>query len=83
VNKNLRHYVIHNYHDYANEPNDPSKIPVRRRKGGVTTPFPIVLHRTLVQIEADGHDDVIGWQPHGRCFVIHQPKEFATYILPK
>ena len=36
-----RHYVIHRYTDYANEPNDPAMEPIRRRKGGVMIPFPI------------------------------------------
>ena len=83
VNKHERHYVVHDYHDYANEPHDPAKDPIRRRKGGVTTPFPIVLHRLIAQIAADGHADVFGWQPHGRCFVIFQPKEFVRTIMPK
>ena len=83
INKHERHFVIHNYHDYANEPDDPSKTPIRRRKGGVTTPFPVVLHRLLAQIERDGHADVLGWQPHGRCFVIFQPKEFVRTIMPR
>ena len=83
VNKHERHFVVHNYHDYANEPDDPAKTPIRRRKGGVTTPFPIVLHRTIAQIEAAGFGHVFGWQPHGRCFVIFKPKEFVDDVMPK
>ena len=78
-----RHYVVHDYHDYANEPDDPAKTPVRRRKGGVMIPFPIVLHRTLAQIEADGYGHVVGWQPHGRAFLIRQPQQFLDDILPR
>ena len=83
INKHERHFVVHDYHDYANEPDDPAKCPIRRRKGGVTTPFPVVLHRLLAQIEADGYAEIFGWQPHGRCFVIFQPKEFVATIMPK
>ena len=83
INKHERHYVIHNYHDYANEPDDPSKTPIRRRKGGVNTPFPIVLHRTIAQIAKDGYGEIFGWQPHGRCFVIFKPKDFCNTVLPK
>lgn len=78
-----RHYVIHNYHDYANDPDDPAKAPIRRRKGGVTVPFPIVLHRVIAQVEEDGLGHIFGWQSHGRCFLIHKPKEFVESIMPQ
>ena len=77
-----RHYVIHDYHDYAQEPDDPSKTPIRRRKGGVTTPFPIVLHRVIAAVQADGLSHIFGWQPHGRAFLIHKPRQFVELILP-
>ena len=78
-----RHYVKHHYVDYATEVDDPAKTPIRRRKGGVQIPFPVVLHRLLAAVEADGFGHVFGWQVHGRCFVIHKPKEFTQDILPK
>jgi hypothetical protein len=78
-----RHYVVHDYHDFANEPDDPAKTPIRRRKGGVNTPFPIILHRVIAQVEEDGYGHIFGWQPHGRAFLIHKAKEFNEFILPK
>ena len=78
-----RHYVVHEYHDYANEPDDPAKTPIRRRKGGVNIPFPIVLHRVIARVEEDGYGHIFGWQPHGRAFLIHKAKEFNEFILPK
>ena len=78
-----RHYVIHDYHDFANDPDDPAKAPIRRRKGGVNIPFPIVLHRVIASVEADGLAHIFGWQPHGRAFLIHKPKQFVELILPK
>ena len=81
--RHARHYVIHDYHDFAAEPDDPSKTPIRRRKGGVNIPFPIVLHRVIAAVEADGLGHIFGWQPHGRAFLIHKPKEFTDIILPK
>jgi hypothetical protein len=36
----------------------------------------------LSNIEDDGHGNVISWQPHGRCFVVHKPKEFVKDITP-
>jgi hypothetical protein len=74
------HIVMHNYHDHSDDIDDGSPEPVAR--GGVTTPFPIKLHDMLDQIERDGYGDVISWQPHGRCFVVHKPKEFVDHIMP-
>lgn len=79
--QNSRHphiVVEHHYHDHAN---DDDSIDERPARGGVTTPFPIRLHKMLDKIEADGHGDVISWQPHGRCFVVRKPKEFKE-LLP-
>ena len=40
------------------------------------------LHSLLERVEGDGLSHIISWQPHGRCFIIHKPKEFADVILP-
>lgn len=84
-----RHFVQHNYHDHALERAEVGdslqaiSSPVRQR-GGVTTPFPIRLHQVLDKVEQqDGLADIISWQPHGRCFVIHQPKQFVQYVMPR
>jgi len=74
------HIVMHNYHDHNDEIDDGAPEPVAR--GGVTTPFPIKLHDMLDQIERDGYGDVISWQPHGRCFVVHKPREFVDHVMP-
>jgi HSF-type DNA-binding len=44
--------------------------------------FPTVLFRALSLIERDGLFNVICWQPHGRCFVIHKRKELEA-LLPR
>ncbi|CAB9520027.1 stress transcription factor B-2b [Seminavis robusta] len=82
--QNDRHFVVHNYHDHANEPdeNDDEEEPHRRR-GGVSIAFPLKLHAVLDQVEADGLGHVISWQPHGRSFVVHKPKEFVDHVMPK
>ena len=73
------HIVVeHHYHDHANEA---SAVDERPARGGVTMPFPVRLHTMLDKMEADGHGDVISWQPHGRCFVVRKPKEFRE-LLP-
>ena len=78
------HQVVqHNYHDHSTDPVvDPTQIK-HKAKGGVITPFPVKLHDMLDQIERDGLSHVVSWQPHGRCFVVHKPKEFVNYVMPK
>jgi hypothetical protein len=34
----------------------------------------------LENVEKDGYDHVVSWQPHGRCFVVHKPKEFVELL---
>ena len=84
--QNDRHFVVHNYHDHANDPDEndvaDSDEPHRRR-GGVSVAFPVKLHAVLDQVEADGLAHVISWQHHGRCFVVHKPKEFVEHVMPK
>eukprot|EP00980_Cylindrotheca_fusiformis_P029873 scaffold23996_cov117-Cylindrotheca_fusiformis.AAC.1 len=71
--------VQHNYHDHACDccPGI-THVPAR---GGVITPFPLKLHAMLKGVEQDGLQHIVSWQPHGRCFAIHDSKEFAK-ILP-
>ena len=75
------HVVKHSYHDHANDPCEEVSEPIP--KGGVTVPFPIRLHLMLDQIDSDGFASVVSWQPHGRCFVVHKPKEFVEKVMPK
>jgi hypothetical protein len=83
---NLPHHdglvVQHHYHDHAADPTiDPSLVK-HKAKGGVIVPFPVKLHGMLDKIEADGLAHVVSWQPHGRCFVVHKPKEFVNHVMP-
>lgn len=52
-------------------------------RGGVAVPFPEKLHYMLSQMEQNETPDVVNWQPHGRCFIVHKPKEFVEDIMPK
>lgn len=75
-----RHIVKHEYHDHAfDESPEKSKKPRRGPRGGVTTPFPVKLFNLL---QKNMHEDVISWQPHGRCFLLRKPKEFVTDVMP-
>mmetsp|Transcript_22427 Transcript_22427/g.48798 ORF Transcript_22427/g.48798 Transcript_22427/m.48798 type:complete len:412 (+) Transcript_22427:133-1368(+) len=91
---NDRHFVVHNYHDHSGDTEDSNAESSHcdeshhedehsRRKGGVAVAFPLKLHAILDQVERDGLGHVISWQPHGRCFVIHQPKVFVSTVMPK
>jgi hypothetical protein len=84
--QNERHFVLHNYHDHSCDPDENDDLERQeaslRRKGGVTISFPLKLHSVLDQVERDGLAHVISWQAHGRCFVIHKPKEFVDHVMP-
>ncbi len=72
--------VQHDYHDhlYDRRTDYEEEHPAR---GGVSTPFPLKLHEMLENVQSDGYEEIVSWQPHGRCFVVHKPKEFVE-LLP-
>jgi hypothetical protein len=74
--------VQHNYHDHSQEKevNHPCQ---QKSRGGVSIPFPLKLHGMLDKAMAEGHGDIVSWQPHGRCFVVYKPQDFQSIILPK
>jgi hypothetical protein len=81
--------VVHDYHDYANEvervdenvgdqryPEEPTQ-PNRGEEN-----FPVKLHYMLTELENDGMADIVSWQPHGRCFLVHKQQQFVEQVLP-
>ena len=83
-----RHVIQHNYHDHAFDPVDFDDYVLDcdpncalKKKGGVGTPFPLKLHELLEKAEEEGLNNIVSWQPHGRAFVVHKPKEFVTGIM--
>jgi hypothetical protein len=80
---NDRHFVVHNYHDRSHDVIEDLDWLQQQRKGGISVSFPLRLHEMLDQIESDGLAHVISWQPHGRAFLIHNPKEFTSHVMPK
>lgn len=90
----IKHYVEHDYHDHKHDPIeyalpsialiDDDGCPRRAgHRGGVSTPFPEKLFELLESASEQGLDEIIGWQPHGRCFVVHKPKEFVEVVMPQ
>lgn len=83
---NTRLFVKHTYRDFSQELPRSDELDLLSRTAPSRTPnaaFPLKLHETLRQIEIDGLDSIIGWQPHGRSFKIRKQKEFVDVILPK
>lgn len=72
---NIMHSSIEHHSGIEASSNDQ---PVSR--GGVTTPFPWKLHDMLERVDEDGYAHIVSWQPHGRCFMIHKPKEFVELV---
>ncbi|KAG7363708.1 HSF-type DNA-binding protein [Nitzschia inconspicua] len=45
-------------------------------------PFAIRVHRMLTAVSELGLEDIVSWNPDGRTFRVHQPREFERWILP-
>jgi hypothetical protein len=71
---------MHTYHDYASE--------AEKVVGSTEEPnygednFPVKLHFMLSELETDGMADIVSWQPHGRCFLVHKQMHFVEKVLP-
>eukprot|EP00980_Cylindrotheca_fusiformis_P020273 scaffold7330_cov146-Cylindrotheca_fusiformis.AAC.12 len=71
--------VQHNYHDHSGEVEFESKHTPAR--GGVVTPFPLKLHSMLEAVEQAGLEHIVSWQPHGRCFIVHDQQEMVNILV--
>ncbi len=59
-------------------------LPEGREQGlrpGVGPLFPARLHVMLNCAESKMFDHIVSWQPHGRCFKVHQPLRFVTEVM--
>jgi hypothetical protein len=77
--------VVHDYHDYSNEiervdESVAAEPAVQLNRGEEN--FPVKLHYMLTELETDGMADVVAWQPHGRCFLVHKQQQFVEQVLP-
>lgn len=54
--------------------------PTRKNSGGVVQPFPDKLMDVL---DRGDMDEVLSWMPHGRAFIVKQPKVFDADVLPR
>lgn len=67
----------HVYHDYASVP---ETVLTKRKKGGVSKPFPEKLYQML---EEEKGGNVLCWCPHGRAFIVLEAKRFMAEVMPK
>jgi hypothetical protein len=81
--------VVHDYHDYASEvekvaerAEDQHYMDEHTQPNQGEENFPVKLHYMLTELETDGMDDVVSWQPHGRCFLVHKQQQFVEKVLP-
>jgi len=49
---------------------------------GTIVSFPLKLHRILDKLEAEGHDAVLSWLPHGRAFVVKNSDRLVSELMP-
>jgi hypothetical protein len=87
-----RTFVEHSYHDHYHDPLETmpkdslAEMQVKRQRGprgGVAVAFPEKLHDMLSRMEEEGTNNVISWQPHGRCFLIHKKKDFVNHVMTR
>lgn len=53
------------------------------KSGGPSSHFPEILHKILSIADEEGHNDILSWQPHGRCFMIRHRDRLVSEIMPK
>jgi hypothetical protein len=91
MQNHVKHFVEHDYHDHLHDTfkDDFQSIAMsdakkrRGHRGGVAVPFPEKLHYMLSRMDDEGTSDIVTWQPHGRCFTVHNSREFVEKIMPR
>lgn len=80
-----RTVVNHNYHDYATHSgrfSSPPPSPEKKGRGGISSPFPMVLHNMLDEAVTQNFEHIVSWQPHGRCFLVRDQEHFVKDVMP-
>jgi hypothetical protein len=80
--ENLDHDHDSNYHDHHLVPDIQKPLST---KGGVKLQFPVKLYHILEYIDLHEPElaNIISWQPHGRCFQVHNIQKMEELILPR
>jgi hypothetical protein len=84
----VNHKYFDHYRDAVNFNVQPAKPestsnPKHPFRGGVAVHFPERLFEMLDRVEELGMSHIVSWQPHGRSFLVHKPKEFVSAIMPQ
>ena len=80
----IRAFVEHHYHDHARDPiAKPVELTGPRSDSVMSRSFPEKLHQLLEAMDEEGTEHTVSWQPHGRCFVIHDKTEFVDVVMPR
>lgn len=57
--------------------------PPKQRRARILNPFPVRLHRLLLEMEVQGKQDIVSFTSSGRAFRIHKETEFIQAIVPR
>lgn len=52
-------------------------------RGGRHQFFPDKLFQCLIDMAKEGREDILGFVPHGRAFVVHKPEQFEAEVMPR
>jgi HSF-type DNA-binding len=77
----------HHYHDHASDPvvnygpaSPGKRHPSPSNNNSLATPFPTKLYEMIEKVETQGLSHVVSWQPHGRCFKVHDMPTFKLLL---
>ena len=77
--------AVEEYKDYSDVSED-DQILVNHKDSSTNNTKPCFasrLHYLLSEIEKDGCESIVGWQPHGRSFVVRDRKKFVDSIISR
>jgi HSF-type DNA-binding len=68
--------ISSSYHDHSSSPTAPDSISEYRP----FPRFPEKLYGLLARAGEEGYSHIISWQPHGRCFIVHNRRAFTSQL---
>ena len=78
--------IQRNYHNYSSYETQSDQEGVLHQQQNQSKKraifFPLKLHDMLDRAVTNNYAHIVSWQPHGRSFLIHKPKEFEKIVLP-
>ena len=75
--------AIEEYKDYSNVSEDDQMLVNQNdfSTNSRNSCFASKLHYILSELEKDGCESIVGWQPHGRSFIVRDRKKFVESII--